>query len=89
MALGARRGSIGRLVVAQGIRLTLMGVGAGVAAFALLGRLLSGLLFGVPSFDAATIALAVAVLGSAAAVAAAIPAWRSTRVQPVTALRTE
>jgi putative ABC transport system permease protein len=89
MALGATRGDIGRLVVTQGIRLTAVGAGAGVLAFALLGRLLSGLLYGVPSFDAATVVFAVAILGSAAAVAALIPAWRSTRVQPVTALRTE
>ena len=89
MALGATRGDIGRLVVAQGIRLTVVGAGAGVLAFALLGRLLSGMLFGVPSFDVATVAFAVATLGSAAAIAAMIPAWRSTRVQPIAALRTE
>ncbi|MGA7258626.1 MAG: ADOP family duplicated permease [Terracidiphilus sp.] len=89
MALGATRADIGKLVVAQGIRLTVMGVAAGVLAFALLGRLLSGLLFGVLSFDAATIAFAAATLGSAAAIAALIPAWRSTRVQPIAALRTE
>jgi putative ABC transport system permease protein len=89
MALGATRSDIGRLVVAQGVRLTAAGAGAGVVAFALLGRLASGLLYGVPSFDAATIVFAVAALGSAAAIAALIPAWRSTRVQPVAALRTE
>ncbi len=89
IALGATRGNIGRLVVAQGIRLTLIGVGAGVLAFALLGRLLSSLLYGTRSFDIATVALAVATLGTAAAIAALIPAWRSTRVQPVTALRME
>ena len=89
MALGATRADIGRMVVAQGIRLTAVGAGAGVVAFALLGRLLSGMLFGVPSFDAMTIAFAVVMLGMAAAVAALIPAWRSTRVQPMAALRME
>ena len=87
IALGATRANIGGLVVAQGIRLTLMGLGGGVLAFALLGRLLSSMLYGTPSFDIPTVALAVATLGSAAAIAALIPAWRSTRVQPVTALR--
>lgn len=89
IALGATRGNIGRLVVAQGIRLTLMGLGGGVLAFAILGRLLSSMLYGTPSFDIPTVALAVATLGSAAVIAALIPAWRSARVQPVTALRTE
>jgi putative ABC transport system permease protein len=89
IALGATRGNIGRLVVAQGIRLTLMGLGGGVLAFALIARLLSSMLYGTSSFDIPTVALAVATLGSAAAIAALIPAWRSTRVQPVTALRTE
>jgi putative ABC transport system permease protein len=89
IALGATRGNIGRLVVAQGIRLTVMGIGGGVLAFAFLGRLLSSMLYGTPSFDIPTVVLAVATLGSVAAIAALIPAWRSTRVQPVTALRTE
>lgn len=89
MALGATRGHIGRLVVAQGVRLTLIGIAAGVLAFALLGRLLAGMLYGVPSFDAETVAFASATLASASAIAALIPAWCSTRVQPVTALRME
>lgn len=89
IALGATRGNIGRLVVAHGFRLTVTGIGVGVLAFAFLGRLLSSMLYGTPSFDIPTVVLAVATLGSVAAVAASIPAWRSTRVQPVTALRTE
>jgi predicted permease len=87
IALGATRGNIGRLVVAQGIRLILMGLAGGVAAFALVGRLLSSMLYGTPSFDLPTVGVAVAALGSAAALAALIPAWRSTRVEPMTALR--
>jgi ABC-type antimicrobial peptide transport system permease subunit len=89
MALGATRGSIGRLIVSQGVRLTLLGEGAGVLASAALGRLLASLLYGVRSFDAETALLTIAILGIATATAALIPAYRSTRVQPVTALRTE
>lgn len=89
IALGATRGNIGRLVVVHGFRLTVTGIGVGVLAFAFLGRLLSSMLYGTPSFDIPTVVLAVATLGSVAAVAASIPAWHSTRVQPVTALRTE
>jgi predicted permease len=89
IALGATRGNIGRLVIAQGIRLTLIGVVAGVLAFALLGRLLSSLLYGTSSFDIATVAFVVTTLGAVAAIAALIPAWRSARVQPAAALRME
>jgi putative ABC transport system permease protein len=89
MALGATRGSVGRLIVSQGIRLTLLGEGAGVLASAALGRLLASLLYGVRSFDAETALLTIAILGITTTTAALIPAYRSTRVQPVTALRTE
>jgi len=89
MALGATRGSVGRLIVSQGIRLTLLGEGAGVLASAALGRLLASLLYGVRSFDAETALLTIAILGITKTTAALIPAYRSTRVQPVTALRTE
>jgi len=89
MALGATRGSVGRLIVSQGIRLTLLGEGAGVLASAALGRLLANLLYGVRSFDAETALLTIAILGITTTTAALIPAYRSTRVQPVKALRTE
>lgn len=89
IALGATRGNIGRLIVFQGIRLALLGEGAGVLASAFLGRLLSSLLYGVRSFDAETVLLTVTILGIATTAAALIPAYRSTRVQPMTALRTE
>jgi putative ABC transport system permease protein len=89
MALGATRRSLVGLVVGQSIRLTLLGVGTGVLASALLGRLLSGLLFGVRTFDPETILLTIAILGSATTIAALLPAWRNTRVEPMIALRTE
>jgi putative ABC transport system permease protein len=89
MALGATRGSIGKLIVFHSIRLTLLGEAAGVSVFTALGRLLAGMLYGVRSFDTRTSLLAVAILGIATTIAALIPAYRSTRVQPVTALRTE
>ena len=89
MALGATRSSIGKLIVSHGIRLTLLGEAAGVLASTALGRLLESLLYGVRSFDTETALLAVAILGIATTTAAFIPAYRSSRVQPVTALRTE
>jgi len=89
MALGATRGNIGSLIVSQGIRLALLGEGVGILASAALGHLLSSLLYGVRSFDVETILLTVAILGIATTTAALIPAYRSTRVRPMTALRTE
>jgi predicted permease len=89
MALGATRESLARLVIGQSLRLTVLGVGTGVFASAILGRLLSGLLFGVRTFDLETILLTIAILGSATTIAALLPALRNTRVQPMIALRRE
>jgi putative ABC transport system permease protein len=89
IALGATRSNIGRLIVSHGIRLSMLGVGAGALASVALDRLLSSLLYGVRSFDAETILLTMTILGIATTAAALIPAYRSTRVQPMTALRTE
>jgi predicted permease len=89
MTFGATRGSIGRLVVSQGLRLALLGEVAGLLLSAVLGRLLSSLLYGVRSFDGETILFTIVIFGIATTIAALIPAYRSTRVQPMTALRTE
>jgi putative ABC transport system permease protein len=89
IALGATRGNIRRLIVSDGVRLTLFGAGAGVLTMALVGRLLSSLLFGVRELDVATIALTITILGITTALAALIPAWRSTRIQPMAAIRTD
>jgi predicted permease len=89
VALGATRASIGRLVVSRGVRLTLLGAGVGVVILAILGNLLSSLLFGVQASDAATIVLTIVILAITTTLAALIPAWRSTRVEPIVALRTE
>ncbi len=89
MALGATRMNIAGLVFSDGIRLTLIGVSVGVCSSLLLSRLLSGLLFGVRSFDAETLLLTIVVLGFTTTAAALIPAWRSARLQPMKALRTE
>jgi ABC-type antimicrobial peptide transport system permease subunit len=77
------------LIVSDGVRLTLLGVCAGVAILAIVGRLLSSLLFGVRAFDAAAIGLAIVILGITTTLAALVPAWRSTRVEPMVALRAE
>jgi putative ABC transport system permease protein len=89
VALGASRANIGRLILTQGIWLTLFGEAAGVLASTAIARLLSSQLYGVRTFDAATTLLTVAILAIATTAAALIPAYRSTLIQPTLALRAE
>ncbi|WP_348264622.1 ABC transporter permease [Telmatobacter sp. DSM 110680] len=89
VALGARRENIVALVVQQGMRLTLIGIFAGLIGAAALTRVIASLLYGVSATDAATF-LAVPVLLAAVAFAATvIPAWRASSVDPMVALREE
>jgi predicted permease len=89
LALGAARATVVRMVLLDGLRLTLAGVAIGIAGALALMRLLSGLLFGVSAFDPATFA-AIAVLLSAVALAACwVPARRAASVDPLVALRTD
>jgi ABC-type antimicrobial peptide transport system permease subunit len=65
------------------------GVFAGLGMALALARLLQGLLYGVSAFDAATFGIVVTALLSIAGLAAALPAFRATRVDPSAALRVE
>jgi putative ABC transport system permease protein len=89
IALGAQRRDVLRLVLAQGTRLTLLGVAIGVFAALALSRLLATLLFGVSATDPLTYAAVAALLGFAALAACVIPARRAMRVDPMVALRYE
>ncbi|HSB74675.1 MAG TPA: ABC transporter permease, partial [Terriglobales bacterium] len=89
LALGAHAGDLMRLVVAQGMRVVLMGVAAGLLASLAATRLLAGMLFGVSPLDPVTFLVTTAVLFCAAALASFIPARRATRVDPMMALRYE
>jgi putative ABC transport system permease protein len=88
-ALGSTMPQTVRLVAGQGIRLVAMGVVLGLAGAAAVTRLLTGLLYGVSPLDAATWAAACLVLAAAGAVAAVIPSVRASRVDPLTAMRSE
>jgi putative ABC transport system permease protein len=87
MALGCSVGRIFTLVLADGLRLTLIGVGIGTVLSIVLGHWLKSLLFGVSSADAVTLLGAIAVVGSAAMVATLLPARRASRVQIASMMR--
>jgi hypothetical protein len=89
MALGARRATIHGLVLAEGLRIIVPGVLAGVAGSFAAGRLVEGLLFGVAPFDAVTLSIAAGILTTVAVLATIIPARRATRIDPAIALRPE
>jgi putative ABC transport system permease protein len=89
IALGADRHDVVWMVVRHGMWLAAIGVVAGLVGAAAATRVMERLLFGVTATDPFTFALAAAALGAASLAATCIPAWRASRVAPVTALRTE
>jgi predicted permease len=89
MALGASREDILRLVLGHGLRLTLAGVGLGLAVSFALTRYLGSLLLGVTSTDALTFSSVAILLCAVALFACFIPARRAMRVDPMVALRYE
>ena len=89
MALGAERTDVLRLVVGQGLRLSLIGIGAGLAAALGLTRLMSSMLYGVRPTDLVTFAAVSLLLAGVAVLASYVPARRATRVDPLVALRYE
>ncbi|HEX5965431.1 MAG TPA: ABC transporter permease [Pyrinomonadaceae bacterium] len=89
MALGARRANVLVLVIAQGLRLALLGIAVGLVGAWALTRLMSSLLFGVTPTDTVTLLCVVLTLAIVALVACYLPAFRATKVDPLVALREE
>ena len=89
MALGARRFDVLKLVVRQGMLLTLVGVILGLTGAFALTRVMQSLLFGVTAKDPFTFAVVAALLSAVAFIACLVPALRATRVDPLIALRYE
>jgi ABC-type antimicrobial peptide transport system permease subunit len=89
MALGACPADVLRLVLRQGVRLAVVGVGVGALLAALVGRVLESLLYGVSPLDPLAVSVATAVLLAVAAAANLAPARSAARVDPMRALRSE
>jgi len=89
MALGAGKEDILRLVIGHGLRLTLVGVGLGLAASFALTRFLRSMLLGVTSTDVLTFSSVAILLCAVALFACFIPARRAMGVDPMVALRYE
>jgi putative ABC transport system permease protein len=87
MALGAERGDIVRLIVMQGLRLSVVGIAAGCAAAFVLGRVISAMLVGVKPTDPATFAGVTVVFLAVSALASLLPARRAAVMDPTKALR--
>lgn len=89
MAMGADRADVVRLVLRESLVPVGLGVLLGLAGAFTVTRFVQGILFGIAANDPVTIAGAVCVLLASAVIAASLPAQRASRVDPMTALRSE
>jgi predicted permease len=89
IALGARPRDVLRLVIGQGLILTVLGMALGLAGALVLTRLMAGLLFGVSANDPLTFGVIALLLTAVALLAALVPARRAMKVDPLVAIRNE
>lgn len=89
VAIGATRGRIVSMIVAQGLRVSVYGVVGGILAALVLTRFLASLLYAVETTDLLTFAAVIILVLVVAFIAAAFPAWRASRMDPARSLRAE
>ena len=89
MALGAKRGSVLKMVLRQGLLLTGLGLAIGLVFALVIGRFTASVLYGTSGADPLTFAIVSAVLLVVSTVAILVPAMRAAQVEPTTALRCE
>lgn len=88
-ALGATQGRVARTILAEVSWKAVLGIFVGAVAAYFIGRLISAGLFDVPPHDPAAFAVSALVLLAVTLLAAALPAWRASRIDPARALRME
>jgi ABC-type antimicrobial peptide transport system permease subunit len=89
MALGAQGGDVMFLVLGEGLRMSLLGVTAGLAGAFGLTRLMASQLFGVTALDPLTFIGVPILLTLVSLIACYVPARRAVRVDPLLALRSQ
>jgi putative ABC transport system permease protein len=89
VALGADRSDVLKLVLGQGLTITIVGVAIGLVAALVVTRVMSSLLYGVSTTDALTFVVVPVLLTGVALAASFIPARRAMNVDPMVALRCE
>jgi ABC-type antimicrobial peptide transport system permease subunit len=89
VAMGATRQRVLAMILTQGLKVTLYGVAGGIVAALILTRFLAALVYSVAATDVLTFAMVIALVLGVAIVAAAVPAWRAARIDPLKSLRAE
>jgi predicted permease len=89
MALGARSGTVVRLIAGQGIHWTAIGLALGLGAAFGMARLIAGFLYGISPTDPIAFAMTTLLLTATAFIACYVPARRASRIDPLVALRNE
>jgi ABC-type antimicrobial peptide transport system permease subunit len=87
LALGAQRSDVLRLIVGQGMRLVVLGIGTGLLVTFGLTRLLQDLLYGISATDLSTLFMVSSLLTLVAFLACWLPARRASAIDPMVALR--